>query len=436
MIQKAGNYRWVVCALIFFATTINYLDRAVISVLKGTLEVEYKWTETDYSHIVISFQLAYALGMTVSGRFVDQVGTKIGYGIVIVLWSIASSSHALVSSAAGFMLARAGLGLTEAGNFPAAIKSIAEWFPKRERAFATGLFNSGTNIGAILAPVMVPFVSLRWGWQWAFIISGVLGLMWLVPWIIFYEVPARQKRLRKSEFDYITKSDADSIAAIVTIDKKNNMAGWSNLLTLRQTWAFIVGKLLTDPIWWFYLFWLPSFLKSEYHLDGAAISLPIALVYTISVLGSIYGGWLPLKLISKGWPVFKSRKISMLIFACCALPVIFTQYIGEINVWLCIIIIGIAAAANQAWSANMFTTVSDNFSQKTVGSVVGIGGMAGALGGIAMSWLAGRLLDHFKSLGDIDTGYFVMFCICGFSYLTAWVIIHFLNPRPTIIKVV
>lgn len=408
----------------------------MISVLKSVLEIEYNWSESDYSDIVISFQLAYAFGMTLSGRFIDKVGTRYGYGIIMVLWSLASASHALVSSTRGFILARAGLGLTEAGNFPAAIKTIAEWFPKKERAFATGLFNSGTNIGAILAPIMVPIVSIRWGWQWAFILSGILGLVWLVLWIIFYEVPARQKRLKKKEFDYITNSESDSIAALVTIDKKNSSTGWSKLLLLRQTWAFVVGKLLTDPIWWFYLFWLPSFLKAEYHLTGAAISLPIALVYTISALGSIVGGWLPLKLISKGWSVFKSRKISMLIFASCALPVIFTQYVGKINMWLCIIIIGIAAAANQAWSANMFTTVSDSFTKRTVGSVVGIGGMAGALGGIMMSWFTGRLLDYFKSIGSVDTGYFVMFCVCGFSYLTAWLIIHFLTPKPTIVELV
>jgi MFS transporter, ACS family, hexuronate transporter len=435
--EKIGSYRWTICSLIFFATTINYLDRAVISLLKTTLEKEFSWTESDYSGIVIAFQLSYAIGMIGVGRFIDKVGTKIGYAVSILAWSLAAIGHALVKSTMGFVIARAALGVSEAGNFPAAIKTTAEWFPKKERAFATGLFNSGSNIGAILAPLTVPFIAEKWGWQWAFIITGAIGFIWLIFWFVVYEVPQKHKRLSKAEFNYIhSDKDEQPETSLTTPDLTTNVEplkqksiSWFRLLEFKQTWAFVIGKFLTDPIWWFYLFWLPAFLKAEYNVTGTDVALPVALVYTMATFGSIGGGFLPMYFIKQGWPVFKARKTSMLIYAFCVVPVVFSQLLGHTNMWLAVIIIGLAASAHQAWSANIFTTVSDMFPKRTVASVTGIGGMAGGLGGILIAWLAGKLFDHYKALGTIETGYYIMFFICGSAYLTAWLIMHFLVPK-------
>ena len=426
--EKIGRYRWTICALIFFATTINYLDRAVISLLKSDLTKEFNWSETDYSNLVIAFQLSYAIGMLGVGRFIDKVGTKMGYAFSLIAWSLAAMGHALVRSTFGFFIARSALGITEAGNFPAAIKTTAEWFPKKERAFATGIFNSGSNIGAIIAPLTVPWIALHLGWRWAFILTGSVGLLWLLFWFILYEVPAKQKRLSKAEFDYI-HSDRDE--PIVAADSEGivQRVSWIRLLGYKQTWAFVIGKFLTDPVWWFYLFWLPAFLKAQYGLTGTDVALPVALVYTMSSVGSIGGGWLPLFLINKGWPVFRARKTSMLIYAFCVLPVVFAQWLGSYDMWFAVVIIGFAAAAHQAWSANIFTTTSDMFPKVTVASVTGIGGMAGALGGILIAMLAGKLFDYYKALGSIETGYYIMFIICGLAYLIAWLIMHFLVPR-------
>lgn len=423
--EKMGKYRWTICSLVFFATTINYLDRAVISLLKPELEVLFNWTETDYSNIVIAFQLCYAIGMVGVGRLIDKLGTKLGYAVSIFTWSIAALGHALVKSTMGFSVARAFLGVTEAGNFPAAIKTIAEWFPKKERALATGIFNSGTNVGAILAPLTVPFIAEFWGWQWAFIITGLLGFIWLIFWFRIYEVPAKKARLSKAEFDYI-HSDAEEGDSN---PKDVERVPWLKLLGFRQTWAFVIGKFLTDPVWWFYLFWLPAFLKAQYHLGNTEIALPVALVYTMSTFGSIGGGYLPLYFIKKGWPVFRSRKTAMFIFALGAIPVVAAQFAGSFNMWYAVIIIGIAASAHQAWSANIFTTVSDMFPKRAIGSVTGIGGMAGGLGGILIARAAGQLFDHYKQLGSIETGYYIMFFICGSAYLIGWTIMHFLVPR-------
>ncbi|PSR55461.1 MFS transporter [Adhaeribacter arboris] len=425
VIIGVGKYRWTICSLVFFATTINYLDRAVISLLKSNLEAEFRWTETDYSNIVIAFQLSYALGMIGVGRLIDKLGTKLGYALSITLWSVAAIGHALVKSTFGFVIARSALGITEAGNFPAAIKTVAEWFPKRERALATGIFNSGTNVGAIIAPLTVPFIAVQWGWQWAFILTGLIGFVWLILWFVIYEVPAKHAKLSKTEFDFI-HSDIDT-----AIDTENagKSASWISLLGFRQTWAFALGKFLTDPVWWFYLFWLPAFLKAEYGVEGTAMALPVALVYTLSTFGSIGGGWLPLKFIKNGMPVFKARKTSMLIYAFCALPVLFSQYLGTFNMWLAVFIIGFAASAHQAWSANIFTTVSDMFPKKAIGSITGIGGMFGGLGGMLIAKLAGLLFDHYKALGTIEIGYYIMFFICGSAYLLAWGIMHVLAPK-------
>lgn len=423
MTEKIGHYRWTICALVFFATTINYLDRQVISLLKPYLEEDFHWTEKDYSYIVMAFQFAYAIGLIGFGRFIDRIGTKLGYALSLTVWSFAAIAHALARSTFGFGVARAALGLSEAGNFPAAIKTVAEWFPKKERALATGIFNSGSNVGAIVAPLVVPWIAITWGWQEAFVITGAIGFVWLILWFIYYEIPAKQKRLTPAEFAYI-HSDQEDISG--DSDKPVN---WFKLLGFKQTWAFIIGKFLTDPIWWFLLFWLPSFLKTEYGMTGTQVGLPIALVYVMTTFGSIGGGWISGYLIRKGWPVYRARKTSMLGFALCVVPVVTAQALGAVSPWLAIIVIGIAASAHQAWSANIFTIVSDMFPKKAVGSVVGIGGMAGAIGGLLISWFTGLLLDHYKMLGHIQTGYYILFIIAGSAYLTAWIIMHLLVPR-------
>jgi MFS transporter, ACS family, hexuronate transporter len=430
MNKAIGKYRWRICGLVFFATTINYLDRAVIALLKPYLTDEFHWTSGDYADIEIAFKVSYAIGMLGAGALIDKLGTKIGYGIATFLWSIAAVVHAFAKSTFGFGLARAFLGITEAGNFPAAIKTTAEWFPKKERALATGIFNSGANIGAIIAPLTVPLIAEKLHWQWAFIITGAIGFIWLIFWFILYEVPAKQKALSKEEYDYI-HSDIDEQQ-----NTSNEKVSWFKLLGFKQTWAFVMGKFLTDPIWWFYLFWLPDFLYKQYNLKGTEIALPVALVYIISSIGSIGGGWLPMNLINKGMPIFKARKTSMLIYAFCVLPIVFAQLLGGINMWLAVLVIGIAAAAHQAWSANIFTTVSDMFPKKTVGSVTGLGGMAGGIGGIMLSALVQKkMFVYYESIGQINTAYYIMFFICGAAYLSGWLIMHFLVPKMKMVDV-
>lgn len=427
MENKIGNYRWTICALVFFATTVNYLDRQVISLLKSVLSADLKWDDGDYANIEIAFKLFYSFGMIIAGRVVDKLGTKKGYAMATGLWSLAAVGHAFAGSAFGFMIARAFLGITEAGNFPAAIKSTAEWFPKKERALATGIFNSGTNIGAIIAPLSVPFIAVAWGWQWAFILTGLIGFIWLVLWQIYYTHPADSKKLSKEEFDYI-HSDKDDEA--IESQVKEAKVPWIKLLGFRQTWAFAIGKFLTDPVWWFYLFWLPDFLQSEYKLTLPQIAIPVAVVYIISTIGSVGGGYLPMAFINRNWPAFKARKTAMFIFALCVFPVVLAQYAGKINMWLAVLVIGIAASAHQAWSANIFTTVSDMFPKKATASVVGIGGMAGGLGGIFLTWAVQKnLFVYYRSIGEIETAYFIMFLICGGAYLLAWIIMHFLVPK-------
>jgi ACS family hexuronate transporter-like MFS transporter len=423
--QTIGKYRWTVCALVFFATTINYLDRAVIAILKSPLSKEFSWTETDYSNIVIAFQICYALGFLGAGRLIDRLGSKIGYGLATFMWSIAAIAHGFVSSTFGFMVARGALGFTESGNFPAAIKTVAEWFPKKERAFATGIFNSGANIGAIIAPLSVPAIAEVWGWKWAFILTGLVGFIWLVFWFVLYEVPNKHKKLSKAEYDYIhsdPEEEKDAQGVTKTIS-------WTKLLGFRQTWAFAIGKFLTDPVWWFYLFWLPDFLEKQYGLMGTAKSWPLALAYTLSTVGSVFGGWLPMRFIKSGWPVFKARKTAMLLFAVAILPVVFAQYLGSINMWLAVVMIGGAMGMHQAWSSNIFTTVSDMFPKSATASVTGIGGMFGAVGGILIARGAGKLFDYYKSMGDNETGYFIMFIVCGLAYLLAWIIMQLLVPK-------
>jgi len=427
MKDKPGNYRWVICSLIFFATTVNYLDRAVISLLKSDLTKDFKWDDGDYANVEIAFKVAYSFGLLFAGRLIDRLGTKMGYFFSTFLWSVSAVCHAFASSTLGFGMVRSALGLSEAGNFPAAIKTVAEWFPKKERALATGIFNSGANIGAIIAPLTVPFIAVTWGWRWAFVITGSVGFIWLVLWLIFYEIPARQKRLSKDELAYINSDDAHDQADKLGADEK---ISWGKLLTYKQTWAFSIGKFLTDPIWWFYLFWLPDFLESQYGLKGTAIAIPVALVYTISTFGSVFGGYLPKYLIDHNWTVFKARKTSMLIYAFAVVPIIFAQLLGSINMWLAVIIIGLAASAHQAWSANIFTTASDMFPKKVVGSITGIGGMFGSIGSVLLSLLVQKkMFVHYRAIHHIETAYYIMFFVCGSAYLLAWLIMHFLIPK-------
>lgn len=416
-----GRYRWRVVALLFFATTINYIDRQVIGLLKPMLEIEFNWSESEYGRIVMIFSACYAVGLLIFGRFVDKVGTKVGYTVSIVVWSIAAMGHAIAKSTFGFAMARGWLGLGEAGNFPVAIKSVAEWFPKKERALATGIFNSGANIGAVAAPAIVPWLAGAYGWQQAFIWTGVIGFVWLAFWLVMYEIPSRHKKVSKAEFDYI---HSDQVTGDPAVKVK---VPWIKLFGIRQTWAFLFGKLLTDPIWWFFLFWLPSYFSTTFNLDMKNIGLPLIVVYTATTIGSIGGGYLSGWFINKGWPVFKARKVSMLIFAICVVPIMAARYVD--NMWLVVALISLAAAAHQAWSANIFTTASDMFPKEAVSSVVGIGGMAGSIGGMLFPIVVGALLDHYKALGNIESGYNVLFLICGVMYLVAWLMMHIFAPK-------
>lgn len=449
---KIGKYRWRICALLFFATTINYIDRQVIGLLKPILEQDFQWTESQYSNIVMAFSASYAVGLLFFGRLVDKIGTKMGYTLSIIVWSIAAMAHALAKTTLGFGLARVLLGLGESGNFPVAIKSVAEWFPKKERALATGIFNSGANIGAVVAPVVVPWLAGTYGWQHAFIWTGVIGFVWLIFWALWYEIPARHKQLSKAEFDYIHSDDKGRLAEMgtelpdgvepVTIAAAQAAQSealdqpritWGQLLNIRQTWAFVFGKLLTDPIWWFFLFWLPSYFAATFNLDFKKPNIQLILVYTATTVGSIGGGYLSSWLINSGWPVFRARKTAMFIFAICVVPIMFAKYTD--NVWIAVALISLAAAAHQAWSANIFTTASDMFPKRAVSSVVGIGGMAGSVGGILFPILVGHLLDYYKALGNLGAGYNILFTICAFMYLLAWIIMHFFAPKMEEVKI-
>lgn len=454
--EQIGRYRWTICALVFFATTINYLDRAVLGLLKpilaadGVFGADKATQEEMYSFVVMAFQLAYALGMLAAGRFIDKVGTKRGYAYSLIGWSFAAIGHAFGHHTWSFGIWRALLGVTESGNFPAANKTIAEWFPKKERAFATGLYNSGANVGAILAPMTVPYIADWWGWEWAFILTGAVGLVWIYFWYRMYGSPAEKVangQLQKAEYDFI-HSDVDE-QKVEQTDQSGGKVRWFQLLTFRQTWAFVLGKFLTDPIWWFYLFWLPAFLAGEnarktaefmaanpgYTGDAADIpgvikwAWAVALVYTIATFGSIFGGWLPKKFINGGMDANKARKLSMFIFALFPLTVLLASRLGQINTWLAVMTIAIGCSAHQAWSANIFTTVSDMFPKKAIASVTGIGGMAGGIGGLLVSYLAGQMLKHYTQLGKVEVGYGIMFVICGSAYLTAWVLMHLLVPK-------
>src|SRR5688572_13660691 len=409
--SRAGFYRWVICALLFFAATINYIDRQVIGILKPTLVKEFGWgDERIYAAIVFTFQFAYAIGLLVAGRIIDRIGIRLGFTLAVIIWSIAAVGHAaadwfpglkmptlnldpstglsvvlLSGAAAGFALARFALGIGEAGNFPAAIKAVAEWFPRKERALATGIFNSGTNVGALLTPLAVPWITLQWGWKWAFVATGLTGFIWVVWWLWIYRAPEHHPRLSAAELAHIRSDPPDPVTPV----------SWTSLFPRRRTWAFAVGKFMTDPIWWLYLFWIPDFLNRNHGLDLKSIGLPLVVIYLVADVGSIGGGWLSSTLIKRGLSVNSARKTAMLVCAFAVTPIIFASKTG--NLWVAVALISLAAAAHQGWSANLFTLTSDMFPRRAVGSVVGFGGMAGAVGGMMISIVVGEILQRTGS---------------------------------------
>jgi len=450
-----GRYRWTICALLFFATTVNYLDRQVLSLLAPQLSREFNWDNTDYANITAVFQFTYALSMLFAGRIIDRLGTKTGFVIAIIVWSLGAMMHAYAIpvggsmvggslntvlgwigiaavpvSILGFMISRAVLAVGEAGNFPAAIKATAEYFPKKERSFATGIFNSGANVGAILAPLSVPWIAANWGWQSAFLLIGGVGFIWLLFWLFYYEKPERQKRLSAAELKYINSdeevpADMTGVHPAATVGK----ISWLHLLGYKQTWAFVFGKFMTDGVWWFFLFWLPKYLQAQYGMVGQDIMLPLAVLYSMTMFGSIGGGWAPMYFIRKGYSPYDGRMKAMFLIALFPLVILAAQPLGSATFWIPVILIGIGASAHQAWSANIFTTVSDMFPKSAIASVVGIGGMAGGLGGVLISKLGGALFDHYQQLGHVETGYTIMFAICALAYLTAWLVMKALVPK-------
>ncbi len=445
-ISKMGSYRWTICALLFVATTINYLDRQVLSLLQPYLSDIFMWTNSDYANITAVFQFAYAVSMLFAGRLIDFLGTRKGYTLSIILWSVAAMIHAvsipigkavtvglgllgittLSVSVTGFIISRGLLAFGEAGNFPAAVKAVAEYFPKKERSLATGIFNSGANIGAVLAPLTIPWIYSHWGWEFAFVIVGIAGFVWAAFWLIFYEKPEKQRRLSIAELNYINQDGND-------IDNKARanapVFSWLQLLQYRQTWAFTVGKMLTDGVFWFFLFWLPAYLKVQYNIVGEQTMFPLAMVYTLSMIGSVAGGWLPLYYIKKGSNPYDGRMKAMLIIAIFPLVILGAQPLGNISVWLPVVLIGMGAAAHQAWSANLLTTVSDMFPKQALGSVVGIGGMAGGIGGVIISKSSGVLFDYYAEIGRVETGYSIVFTVCAIAYIVAWGVMKCLVPK-------
>lgn len=426
---KTGYTRWFVCGLLFFASVINYIDRQVIGILKPTLQQQFGWSELDYADIVFSFQLAYAIGFIFAGRLMDRVGTRVGFAIAIVVWSLAAMAHAGVTifgpavaamlamvglsysaTVAGFITARFALGLGEAGNFPGAIKTVAEWFPRKERAFATGIFNAGTNIGALLTPLIVPVITIAYGWQMAFIVTGALGFIWLAIWWWTYRSPEEHRTVSQAELAYIRSDPPEPTSSL----------SWSKILPHRQTWTFAVAKFMTDPIWWLYLFWIPDFLSRNYGLSLTTMGPPIVAIYLLGDVGSVGGGWLSSTLIKRGWTVNASRKTAMLVCALAVLPIVFAA--RATNLWVAVGLIGLAAAAHQGWSCNVFTLTSDMFPKQAVGSVVGFGGMAGAVGGMLIAKVTGYVLEFTGS-------YLPVFIIAASAYLLALGMVHLLSPR-------
>jgi len=410
MLFRHGYFRWVICTLLLLGTTKNYMDRNVLGVLRVTLQHDLGWNEIDYGYLVIVFQAAYALGMLVVGWVVDRLGTRLGYALAMIFWSLASMGTALASSLTGFAVSRFALGFGEAAVFPASIKAVAEWFPKKERALATGIFNSGTNVGAMLAPVVVAWISLRWGWRGAFIGIGALGFVWLAFWLMIYRKPGEHPRVSKAELDYIRSDPQDKLVKIE----------WVRLVPLRQTWAFAFGKFLIDPIWWFYLFWMPGFFQTKHGLSLTRVGPPLIAIYVIADIGSVAGGWISSFLIKRGRSINAARKIAMLICAIGVTPVIYAYRVE--STWSAVLLIGLAAACHQGFSANLYTVTSDMFPAQAVGSVTGIGGMAGAVGGLLIAWVVGHVLQWTGS-------YMIPFFIAAATYLVALGVIHALAPK-------
>lgn len=407
---RTGSVRWTVCAMLFFATSINYMDRQVIGLLKPLLQHEIGWTELQYSYIVITFQLAYAGGLIVAGRVIDRIGTRFGYAIIMGIWSLSAMAHSLATSVLGFGIARFFLGLGESGNFPAAIKATAEWFPQRERSLATGIFNSGANVGAILGPALVPFVASRYGWHAAFLITGIFSAMWIGWWLTHYRTPGEHKRLSPAEYAHIHQDPQVELAKIP----------WKRLLGYKQTWAYALAKFLTDPIWWFYLYWLPGFLDGRFHLGLTHLGLPLIIVYNVSAVGSIGGGSIPLFLSRRGIPIGTARFAAMAAMALLVVPVYF---VGSVhNEWLAVALLSAAAAAHQGWSANLYTIASDMFPREAVGAVTGIGGMAGSVGGLLFAYAVGQVLTRYHA-------YTVLFIIASTVYLVALLLLRVIVPR-------
>ena len=408
--SRVGYFRWVICALLLFGTTKNYMDRQVLGILKNTLQHDFGWNEIDYGNLVSAFQIAYAVGMLLVGRLIDKLGTRLGYALAMVFWSLASMGTALANSLSTFALSRYALGFGEAAVFPASIKAVAEWFPKKERALATGIFNAGTNVGAIITPLIVPWIVMHWGWKTAFIGIGALGFVWLVFWLVIYRKPSEHPKVSRAELEYISSG----------LKEPTGKISWGSLIPLRQTWAFVAGKFLTDPVWWFYLFWVPGFLQTKHGLALTGIGIPVMVIYVISDVGSVAGGWLSSSLIKRGRTVNFSRKLAMLICAIGVIPVVFSYRVE--STWSAVLLIGLAAACHQGFSANLFTLTSDMFPARAVGSVVGIGGMAGAIGGFFIATVVGHVLQWTGS-------YMIPFVIAGAAYLLALAVIHILSPR-------
>jgi ACS family hexuronate transporter-like MFS transporter len=436
--SSVGKFRWVICGLLFFATTINYMDRQVISYLKEffcrpTGQGGFGWSNEDFSYLTSSFTGFYAVVTVLAGWFIDKIGTKIGLALSLIVWSVCGMANAFVGGLLRMhIIVRSAFAIGEAGNFPASIKTVAEWFPKRERALATAVFNAGSNGGAMVAALVVPAIMVHFGdaegWKMAFIITGAMGFPWLVAWFWLYNPPSRHAKVSPSELRYIHVDDDPGAPA-----GDQARISWWRLFRYRQLWSFFVGKLMTDGVWWFYLFWLPDYLNKQFHMTKEQVMLPTFIVYGVAIIGSIYGGSIPKKLIERGMTVYRARMTTMLIIACLPLLVLLTQFFGDVQrfggaaVILAVAMISIGATAHQAWSANLFTTVSDMFPKRNIASVTGIGTMAGGIGGVLLQLLAGRLTDHF--LQTPQTAYLIMFVVCGLSYLSAWLLMKILVPQ-------
>ncbi|MCX6630466.1 MAG: MFS transporter [Candidatus Solibacter sp.] len=405
-----SRYRWVICALLFFATTVNYMDRQVLGILAPTLQKEIGWSESQYGLIVTAFQAAYAIGLLGVGRMIDLVGTRVGYIISVIWWSLAAMAHAAARSAFGFGVARFALGLGEAGNFPAAVKVVAEWFPKKERALATGLFNAGSNVGAVAAPLLVPWLTLHYGWRWAFLVTGAVGFFWVFWWWAGYRAPQDHPRVSQNELDHIFSDPAEPTTPIP----------WMRLFAHRQTVGLVVARFITDPVWWFYLYWAPKFLDARHGIGLAQIGLPLVIIYVAADGGSVFGGWLSGYLLRRGWSVNAARKTAILVCISMITPIIFASYVS--SSWMAVLLLSLATAGHQGWAANIFTIVSDMYPRRAVGSMVGICGFGGAVGGMLVASATGFLLEKTGS-------YLPIFILAGTSYFLALGIIHLSSPR-------